>query len=64
MDVICHGGVQIQYCPTGDMVADFFTKPLQDSLFHKSCNQIFNVDTNAEIAPMSLEQECVVTQQM
>jgi hypothetical protein len=27
--------LRIEYCLTGDMVADFFTKPLQGSLFQK-----------------------------
>ena len=27
--------IEIQYCPTGVMVADFFTKPLQGNLFKK-----------------------------
>ena len=34
-DHIRCGDIQIEYCPTGDMVADFFTKPLQSSLFRK-----------------------------
>ena len=32
-DRVKRGDIQIEYCPTGDMVADFFTKPLQGSLF-------------------------------
>ena len=28
-------GITIQYCPTEKMIADFFTKPLQGSLFRK-----------------------------
>lgn len=36
------GEVSIQYCPTGDMVADFFTKPLQGTLFRKFRDQILN----------------------
>ena len=28
-------GIQAKYCPTGQMVADFFTKPLQGNLFKK-----------------------------
>ena len=26
---------RLDYCPTGNMIADFFTKPLQGALFHK-----------------------------
>jgi hypothetical protein len=28
-------GIEVKYCPTGVMLADFFTKPLQGSLFRK-----------------------------
>ena len=63
-DVNHHGGTQIQYCPTSNMVADFFTKPLLGPLFCKCCNEILNVDANAEITPALSEQEWVVTQQM
>ena len=31
-------------CPTADMVADFFTKPLQGALFRKFRDQIMNID--------------------
>jgi hypothetical protein len=34
--------VSIQYCPTGDMVSDFFTKPLQGALFRKLRSIIMN----------------------
>ena len=27
--------IRLEYCPTGIMVADYFTKPLQGQLFHK-----------------------------
>ena len=36
--------VSVQYCPTQEMVADFFTKPLQGVLFQKFRNKIMNVD--------------------
>jgi hypothetical protein len=36
--------VDIQYCPTGKMVADFFTKPLQGIAFRKFRDFIMNVD--------------------
>ena len=28
-------GIEVEYCPTECMVADYFTKPLQGSLFNK-----------------------------
>ena len=36
--------VSVTYCPTGEMVADLFTKPLHGSLFKKFRDQIMNVD--------------------
>jgi hypothetical protein len=32
-DHIANGEVKVEYCPTGNMLADFFTKPLQGSIF-------------------------------
>ena len=34
-DRVDKGELVIQYCPTLDMLADYFTKPLQGSLFRK-----------------------------
>jgi len=36
------GEVHIEYCPTSDMLADFFTKPLQGAQFRKLCTIIMN----------------------
>ena len=49
----------IEYCPTGDMVADFFTKPLQGSLFHKLCSIILNIPGRALPGNAAASQECV-----
>jgi hypothetical protein len=46
-DRIASGEVTVEYCPTGEMVADFFTKPLQGILFKKFRNFIMNVDPSA-----------------
>jgi Reverse transcriptase (RNA-dependent DNA polymerase) len=35
--------VEVAYCPTGVMRGDFFTKPLQGSLFQKFRNEILNI---------------------
>jgi hypothetical protein len=43
-DRISKGEVTVQYCPTGDMLADFFTKPLQGTPFRKFRDEIMNVD--------------------
>jgi hypothetical protein len=42
-DKIKNGEVKVQYCKTGDMVADFFTKPLQGLQFTTFRNYIMNV---------------------
>ena len=36
--------VKILYCPTGDMTADFYTKPLQGSLFYKHRNAMLGIE--------------------
>ena len=41
-DRVSAGEVSVQYCPTGDMIADFFTKPLQGTMFCKFRDQIMN----------------------
>ena len=35
--------IHITYCPTEEMIADFFTKPLQGSLFLKMRNLIMGL---------------------
>ena len=37
-DRVKNEDIQIEYCPTEDMIADFFTKPLQGSQFRKLRN--------------------------
>ena len=34
-DQVSKGNLEIEYCPTGDMIDDFMTKPLQGKLFEK-----------------------------
>ena len=43
-DRIAAQEVTVEYCPTGEMIADFFTKPLQGITFKKFRNFIMNVD--------------------
>jgi hypothetical protein len=43
-DRVKSGEVSIDYCPTDDMIADFFTKPLQGAKFRKFRDIIMNVD--------------------
>jgi hypothetical protein len=42
-DRIKSGEMNVEYCPTGEMVADFFTKALQGAKFTKFRNLIMNV---------------------
>jgi hypothetical protein len=35
--------VKIEHCPTGDMLADYFTKPLQGPQFRKLHDRIMNI---------------------
>ena len=39
-DQIKNGNIKIVHCPTKQMIADFFTKPLQGALFHLFRNGI------------------------
>jgi hypothetical protein len=62
-DCIEKGDVKVEYCPTEDMVADIFTKPLQGSAFHKFRNDVLNIqpcltDSCMERA-IHESQECV-----
>jgi hypothetical protein len=43
-DCVKRGHIEIRYCPTDDMIGDFFTKPVQGSKFQKFRNIIMNSD--------------------
>jgi hypothetical protein len=43
-DHIAKKEIKVEYCPTGNMLADFFTKPLQGTPFRKFRDDIMNVD--------------------
>jgi hypothetical protein len=58
-DRVKNGEVRIEYCPTGEMVADFFTKPLQGSLFRKLRGMILNESGQGAAVGMAPSQECV-----
>ncbi len=47
-DRVASNEVSIQYCPTGEMIADFFTKPLQGALFQKFRDFIMNHDPSTD----------------
>jgi hypothetical protein len=42
-DKINDGTVVVTYCPTKEMISDYFTKPLQGSLFRQHQNAIMGV---------------------
>jgi hypothetical protein len=42
-DQVEKGNVTIKYCPTAEMIADYFTKPLQGALFQKFRKAIMGV---------------------
>jgi hypothetical protein len=48
--------ITIEHCPTGDMTGDYFTKPVQGSLFKKHVKTILNLGDEAF---KSSPQECV-----
>jgi hypothetical protein len=43
-DQIDNKDLVIEHCPTGEMLVDFFTKPLQGQLFFKFRDAIMNID--------------------
>jgi hypothetical protein len=43
-DRISTGELNVAYCPTLDMIGDYFTKPLQGSLFRKFRNTILGIN--------------------
>jgi hypothetical protein len=47
-DQVASGEVRIEHCPTKEMVADYFTKPLQGALFYKLWDYIMNIDPCSE----------------
>ena len=52
--------LHVEYCPTQDMLADFFTKPLQGSLFRRMRQLILNLPEDGTTPTrMPTSQECV-----
>jgi hypothetical protein len=43
-DRIAAGDLNVEYCPTLDMIGDYFTKPLQGSLLRKFWNTILGIN--------------------
>ena len=57
-DQVKKGHVKVAFCPTQDMVADFFTKPLQGKLFTRMRERILNLPASkiASVHRSVLEQ--------
>ena len=43
-DRIDNGEIQVKWCPTDEMTADFFSKPLQGQKFHDFVVEIMNLN--------------------
>jgi hypothetical protein len=52
-----NGDMSLKHCPTGDMVGDHFTKPLQGAQFRKFRADIQRVPTNMSDLDMGLGQD-------
>ena len=55
-DQIQVGDIWVEYCPTDDMIADFFTKLLQGSKFIQFWDQILNVQGEHDITAISAQR--------
>ena len=61
-DQVKGGELQIEYCPTEEMLADFFTKPLQGSLFRRLRALVMNLPMDTPLSVTAAgPQECVGT---
>lgn len=58
-DNIKRNNMSVMYCPTAEMIADFFTKPLQGSLFRKFRAFIMNLPPEVVENQLQEAQECV-----
>ena len=54
------GHVRVQYCPTQDMIGDFFTKPLQGAQFRRLRQLILNLPNHE---PDAIDRQCMATPQ-
>jgi hypothetical protein len=60
-DQIASGEINLVHCPTGIMIADFFTKPLQGHLFEKFRNIIMGITHFSTLTvPTSAEPRSVL----
>ena len=59
-DCVKRGHIIIRYCPTDDMIGDFFTKPLQGSKFRRFRNIIMNCSYD-EYGPVNMDKILIPT---
>jgi hypothetical protein len=60
LDCIAREEYRVKNCPMGDMlVADFFIKPLQGSLFCNLHKIILNLPDDIKLDNVTVSQECV-----
>jgi hypothetical protein len=46
-DRVASGEIKLEWCPTKEMIGDFFTKALQGILFYKLRDYIMNIDPSS-----------------
>ena len=61
-DRVANKELRVEYCPTGDMVADFFTKLLQGSLFRRLRDIILNIDSGPSTSTKSRYHRSVLNE--
>ena len=54
-DRVTKGDVSLVWCPTGDIIGDFMTNPLQGSLFRKVRDQIMGVIPAQDPGPVKAQ---------
>ena len=59
-DRINNGELQVEWCPMGDMIGDYMTKPLQGALFKKFRDMIMGVVPAQDPGPGKVKQ-CLVS---
>ena len=59
-DRVNSGEVSVFWCPTGDMLGDYITKPLQGDMFRKFRYQIMGVILNADPGPGKFKVEHLI----
>jgi hypothetical protein len=51
----------VKWCPTGDMIGDFMTKPNQGALFKKFRDQIMGVTPGKSLRPEKVKDKTFLT---